>query len=268
MRCYRAASRQRKRAFVSQCLDDLALEDPRCPLADLATRKDAGTDRAQDRHLALCENRGRLLETQLAACRSFAVTVNCDLVLIAEGPDSGLGPAVAAAGPLAGTVQDSCNRPIRHEARKSADQLAGLGVGGPAMLAGLVFTDAQLGVVATLPVQHESDLVLLNTGDDLVQHRAENAFARRRARVWVVPAAVEVSAQFKQPAPLLGRHQWLALRIELLDPLLELIDDLQPLVPTPFELGGHQAVLGIDRVVLAPSPSSASKRACSSASIV
>ena len=54
--------------------------------------------------------------------------------------------------------------------------------------------NAQLGVVATLPVQHESDLVLLNTGDDLVQHRAENAFARRRARVWVVPAAVEVSA--------------------------------------------------------------------------
>ena len=74
MRCYRAASRQRKCAFVSHCLDDLALEDPRCPLADLATRKDAGTDRAQDRHLALCENRGRLLETQLAACRSFAVT--------------------------------------------------------------------------------------------------------------------------------------------------------------------------------------------------
>ena len=89
MRCYRAASRQRKCAFVSHCLDDLALEDPRCPLADLATRKDAGTDRAQDRHLALCENRGRLLETQLAACRSFAVTVNCDLVLIAEGPDLG-----------------------------------------------------------------------------------------------------------------------------------------------------------------------------------
>jgi hypothetical protein len=104
----------------------------------LARRKSALDDETADGGLAHGEGRGRLVERRLAALGAFAVTINGDAVLVAQGTNPSSCPAVPTTGRLAGSVEHRSDCLVRHLVRQSAHQLNHLHIGGPSRLAGAV----------------------------------------------------------------------------------------------------------------------------------
>jgi hypothetical protein len=64
-------------------------------------------------------------------------------------------PAIAAAGLLAGAVENGGNRLIRHLTRQHRYEFHHIRVGAPAMLAGAVLADPQSRMVAALPADYQ-----------------------------------------------------------------------------------------------------------------
>ena len=118
------------------------------------------------------------------------------------------------------------------------------------MLTQTVAGDAQTCVVAAPPVQQQIDAAVGQRDDDLLEHRAQDALARLGVHAGMVPGDRQVLAQRHQAGSLVGRQR---LRIPGLVHQFFLPPHIvEALVPSPFEFRGHQAVVGVDGVVLAP----------------
>src|SRR5205807_544080 len=79
--------------------------DPRRAFAMLARRKSALGDKTTDGGLAHGEGRGRLVECRLATLGALAVTVDGDVIVMAQGTNTPSCPAVPMASRLAGSVK-------------------------------------------------------------------------------------------------------------------------------------------------------------------
>jgi len=62
--------------------------------------------------------------------------------------------------------RDAC---VRHEAGKRADYPFDLQIRLPTVTTRLVLTDFQFGMITTLPMKHESNPMIANKDDDLLQ---------------------------------------------------------------------------------------------------
>jgi len=80
---------------------------------------------------------------------------------------------------LAGPVEDSRDRLIRHLTRQYRHELNYVGVGAPAMLAGAVLANPESGMVAALPTDNEIEGVVLDTGNDLFDQCPDDPLAGR-----------------------------------------------------------------------------------------
>ena len=66
------------------------------------------------------------------------------------------------------------------------------------MLAGLVLSEFNRGVVTALPVQGHTNLVGVQTHDDLMDDRAHDALFELRRTLRMIPQLREILAQFNQ----------------------------------------------------------------------
>src|SRR5207237_847931 len=105
--------------------------------------------------LADGETPRRLFQRQLAAFGHFAVPVHGNAVGAAMRAHPAFGPAVALAGALAAAVEDRRDAGVRLLPGQGADKLARFGLGGPAVPTRAVLGYRQLGMIPTLPMNHE-----------------------------------------------------------------------------------------------------------------
>jgi hypothetical protein len=119
--------------------------------------------------------------------------------MIAEGAYPVLGPAVVAAGRLAGPVQDGCDGLIRHQPRRLSDEHLRLLVGRPAVFAARILLHLERRVVAALPVQDKVDIAVRNAHHDLVEHCANDPLAGRHRSRGTRPSLLEIGAKLHEP---------------------------------------------------------------------
>src|SRR5438105_15501633 len=99
------------------------------------------------------------------------------------------GPAIALAGALAAAVEDGRDTGVRLLPGQGADKLARFGLGGPAVPTRAVLGYRQLGMIPTLPMNHEIDCVADDLGHDLDNRRPQDMLARLDARAGVIHSA-------------------------------------------------------------------------------
>ena len=92
-----------------------------------------------------------------------------------------LGWQPASAGRLAGAIEQAGDPLVGHLARQLAHERQRVLGNGPATLAGRVHLELQRRVVAALPMQHHADEPVVDARDDLLECRAQDPLARRRA---------------------------------------------------------------------------------------
>ena len=98
-------------------------------------------------------------------------------------------------GTFAETIEQCGNTEVRHLSRQGGDELFSAHVGLPAVFAGLVFGHGQCRMIAALPVQDQLNLPVLHAHEDLVERGPQDALARLRACIGVVPGLLQISAQ-------------------------------------------------------------------------
>ena len=113
------------------------------------------------------------------------------------------------------------------------------------MASGAILFELQLGMVTSLPMQHQADRVALRRDDDLLEGNPEEPFLVLRQTLRVIPEPGHVPRQLQQL--LLGR-----LFEGALPPLFErqefgfkLALRRKRHVPAPFEFRGHQTICWI-----------------------
>ena len=94
-------------------LDIFMTDDPGRTLAILLGLQIAGADHAQDGHWTQPQLRSRFLQCIFAALRPFVLSVDGDVVLVAESADTGLRPSVLTTRGFAEPVEKRCDRSIR-----------------------------------------------------------------------------------------------------------------------------------------------------------
>ena len=99
-------------------------------------------------------------------------------------------------------------------------------------------------------MQDHLDEAAFDAHDDLVQCRAQDPLACRCRRSRVRPGQLEIGAELHQVLPLLLAQGRRLPRLERGDLALDPVHDLQRLVPAALQLAGHQAIGGIDSIIL------------------
>src|SRR5258708_2974619 len=135
--------------------------------------------------------------------RSRALAIDGDGVVAAERANPRLGPAIAASGWLACTIEEPRDLLVWHQARQLADKQQRIIRNRPAMLADPIHLERQRGVVSALPMQDHLDEAAFDSHDDLVQCRAQDPLACRGCRGGVRPRAIKIRAELHQVLPLL-----------------------------------------------------------------
>ena len=172
-----------------------------------------------------------------------------DAVRVAEAAHARLRPPVQPAGALARPVEHAGDGLVGHQPRAGPDQVHRLGLDGPACLAPSVLPNLEAGVVASSPVQQELDSVTLHPRHDLAQHDADDALARSGGRRRMVPGRLQIRAHPQQSPALLGAQDRRLPPAQLFQLRLQRAYGREGCLPTPLEFAGHEAVVGIDRVV-------------------
>src|SRR5438067_995078 len=122
------------------------------------------------------------------------------------------------------------------------------------MLAGAVLAHAQASVIATGPSDHQAERIILDPNDDLLNQGADDPLSGCRRRTGAVPGGLDVGAEGEQALALgLGKHRFRAYgkRIPV---VFESAHREQAFIPALLQLGGDQAVVGVDRVILPTGP--------------
>ena len=101
--------------------------------------------------------------------RAFALTIDRDLMHGAEVADAQLGPAMSFGRAYSEPVENGGDAEVRQRASEFTDQLHGLDVGLPAILASTVLHNLKPRVIAALPMQHEAQPIGRDRDDDLLE---------------------------------------------------------------------------------------------------
>src|SRR5258708_30800963 len=131
IRCYRAP----RGVLLPICGHVLRLDYPGRAPAELAPFDDAVADHAQCRHDAHFHDLCCGLKRYLAPLRPLALAIDGDAVVAAERANPRLGPAIAASGWLACTIEEPRDLVVWHQARQLADKQQRIIRNRPAMLA-------------------------------------------------------------------------------------------------------------------------------------
>ena len=106
-------------------------------------------------------------------------------------------------------------------------------------------------MVAAVPADHQIERVVLDADDDLVDQRSHDPLARLGCHAGTRPGPLQIGAERHQPLAI-GRCEIDSGRSrQSLQLGLQIAHDRQPLVPSLLQLGGDEAVVGIDGIVLA-----------------
>src|SRR5271166_5800069 len=122
--------------------------------------------------------------------------------MAAEGADPRLGPAIAPACRLAGTIEKPRDLLVGHQPGELPDQRQGILWNCPAMLACGVPLYLQGGMIASLPMQDHLDEAAFDAHDDLAQGGTNNPLARCRCRRRMRPGEFQIGAEPHQALPL------------------------------------------------------------------
>ncbi len=100
---------------------------------------------------------------------AFALTIDRNLMHGAEVADAQLTPAIPFGRAYTETVENRGNALVRQRASEFTDQLHGLDVGLPAILASAVLHDFKPRMIPALPMQHEAQPIGRDRDDDLLE---------------------------------------------------------------------------------------------------
>ena len=109
------------------------------------------------------------MQNELVPRRAFALTIDRNLVNGAEVSNAQLGPALSFGRAYSEPVEKGGDAVVRQYASEFMDQLHGLGICRPAILASTVFRHFKPRMIAALPMQYEAQPIGLNRDDDLVE---------------------------------------------------------------------------------------------------
>ena len=90
------------------------LKHPGRALAQLTSRNDAALDHAQRGHGVYLHDLRCRFKRKLTTVGPFTRTMDANAIVIAEGVDPRLGPAIAAPGRLAGAIEEPCDLFVGH----------------------------------------------------------------------------------------------------------------------------------------------------------
>lgn len=96
---------------------------------------------------------------------------------VAKTADVASRPAGAMPCPLAGSIQDRCDRQIGQLPRQVANEIDNISLNCPAGLADLVFLHRHPGVIATLPMNDERQCVVNGIDNDFFDQQPNDLFA-------------------------------------------------------------------------------------------
>jgi hypothetical protein len=236
-------------------LEIAGTDDPGSTLAVLGSRQDFLLDEPADRCFADIQPSGCFFHRGLAALGALPVTIRRDPAMIAQKAAPRTGPAVATPSGLSSAVEDWRNCFVGQLPGERGDEFDHVAIRSPAMLAGAVLTHAQRGVVAARSSNNESECVVLDPHNDLLDQRPDDPLAGGRRRSRAVPGGLDISAEGEQVSSLsLGERRLCHCNQPILL-LFERTDGEQALIPALLQLGGDQTVIRIDGVVLPSGPS-------------
>ena len=230
--------------------EDTGPYHPRRTFAELLRWQDLFLDEAADRRFAHLEDGGRFLERHLATFRPFTVPVGCNLPMVAQRTNPRSCPTVPAARHLASAIEDSGNCRIRHLPRQDLDEFDHIRLGAPAVLPPTVLADAQRGMIVPGPPDDESERIVLDGHDDLLDQGPDDPLSGCRRRVRTMPGALDIGSERQKLCTLRDGHRGPRGRLEGISLLFETMRSEETLVPAMFEFGRHEPVVGVDRVVL------------------
>ena len=170
-----------------------------------------------------------------------------------QGGDALLRPAIAPSRLEAVAVQDPGNQRVGANPRQAGHGLDDRGGRLAAVLAPTPARHAQFGMHPARPAEHEMDRAAgaIDLDQDFLEEGPDDPLLQANIRAGVVPDRLEPGRELRERLPRRGRLFWAAGRCVVGDAGLEFVDVLEGPVPPLLELAGHQAVLGIDRIVLA-----------------
>jgi hypothetical protein len=123
---------------------------------------------------------GRLFDRCFAAVGVLAITINGDVVLVAQGANTPPCPAVTPTGRLAGSIEQRGDRLVWHLSRQGTNQVNDFHIGCPSRLAGAIPLHHQAGMVAALPVDDQLQAFADDVDDDLGYDGSNDLLARFR----------------------------------------------------------------------------------------
>ena len=104
--------------------------------------------------------------------RAFALTIDCNLMHGTEVADAQLGPALSFGRAYSEPVEKGGDAVVRQYASEIMDQLHGLDICLPAILASTVFRHFKPRMIAALPMQYEAQPIGLERDNDLLEDGA------------------------------------------------------------------------------------------------
>ena len=174
---------------------------------------------------------------------------------VSKTADMSARPAGTMRRRLSGAVQDGGDYVVRQLPREYANQVDDAGVGRPSSLADFVLLDLHLCVIAALPMDDKRQGLTDDIDDDFFDEQPDDLLACFDGYTRTIPGLYQILAQDHQPGTIFGRKgRGLLGLAEVVELHLQIAQLYQLLVPTPLQLAGNQAIVGIDGVVLTASP--------------
>ena len=139
---------------------------------------------------------------------------------------------------------------VGQRAGEFADELHGLHSGLKAILANAVLHDFEPGVVAALPVYHQTQSIVLDRDDDLLKNCPQDPLTDLGRSRGMVPHPWQVISERQQHLTLVIMKHTRLFAAQIFDLLLEPCHRRQAFISSPFELAGYQPIVGINGIIL------------------
>lgn len=130
-----------------------------------------------DRHVAGPQGLSRLFEREFTALLALALPEDGDVMTSPKRPHACLSPCMALARAMSQPIEQRCNAAVRQQPSQRHEQLFDFDVGRPAMFARTVLDNAELRVVAALPVHYQLEVRVRDPDDDLLDHSPQDSLA-------------------------------------------------------------------------------------------
>jgi hypothetical protein len=195
------------------------------------------------------------VEGELATLSAFAFAINRKPVRVSKTANMSARPAGTMRRCFARAVQDGSDCVVPQLPREHADQINDTGIGRPSSLADSVLLDLHLCVIAVLPMDDKRQGLTDDIDDDFFDEQSDDLLACFDGYTRTIPGLRQGLPQGHQPGTIFGRKGWTLLGLaEAVELHLQIAQSYQFIVPTPLQLAGNQAIVGIDSVILAASP--------------